>query len=87
MAITIQVEEQVAEALKSLAEAGGLSLEEYLRKIAENAQPSVVPPNGSAADAVRDFDAALDELFAGDARKLPSTPLTYSREDIYFDHD
>jgi len=34
-----------------------------------------------------DFDSALDELFASDTRKLPAVPLTYSRDDIYTDHD
>jgi hypothetical protein len=43
--------------------------------------------DGTEPDAARDFDAALDELFASDSRPLPAVPLTYTREDIYLDHD
>ncbi len=87
MVVTIHIEDQTAQALKAQAQARGLSLEEFLHRIAEGAPVSAVPENGSAIDAVRDFDAALDELFAADSRKLPSVPLTYTREDIYLDHD
>ncbi len=87
MVVTIEIADQTARALTAQAQACGLSLEEYLRRVAEGAPVSAVPGNGSAEDAARDFDAALDELFAGDSRKLPRVPLTYTREDLYSDHD
>ena len=49
-----------------------------------------VPPGATSdepADAVRDFDAAMEELFAADPRVLPVDASTHSRDDIYFDHD
>ncbi len=34
-----------------------------------------------------EFDAILDEFFATDDAKPATLPTTFSREDIYFDHD
>jgi hypothetical protein len=85
MTVTIRIEDQIARALEAEAKARGMSLEEFLQQLAEGARTStgqVSPPNAAG-----DFDAALDELFAGDSRSLPSAAQTYSREDIYADHD
>jgi hypothetical protein len=87
MVVSIQIEERTAQILEAQARACGLSLEDFLRRVSEGMPAPVVPGNGSTADAARDFDAALDELFAGDTRALPAVPLTYTREDIYSDHD
>jgi hypothetical protein len=85
----IELEQQTVEALKERAAARGLTLEAFLRQVATGleapAAASAAAP--SARDAVRDFDAALDELFAADTRRLPPLTLTYTREDIYADHD
>lgn len=85
MAVTIEIEEQTADVLKAQADARGLSLDQFLRQMAGGIQESCVAPPG--ADAARDFDTALDELFAADPRQLPPLHATYSREDIYIDHD
>jgi len=85
--VTIQLEDRTADALKARAQARGLSLEAYLRLMAENGSQEEPAARGDAGQAAREFDAALDDLFADDMRKLPEAPLTYSREDIYFDHD
>jgi hypothetical protein len=87
MVVALQIDERIAHVLEAQARARGLSLEGYLRLLAEDVPPPTVPEDGSAIEAARDFDAALDELFAGDSRKLPAVPLTYTREDIYADHD
>ena len=79
---TIELDDQTLAALRNRAEAQGMSVEGYIGALAGISQPPSAP-----ADQVRDFDAALDELFASDTRPLPADSLTYSREDIYSDHD
>lgn len=87
MTVAIQVEAQTAAILEAQARASGLSVEEFLRRLTEGMAMPNSAGGRSTAEAIRDFDAALDELFAGDSRRLPSVPLTYGREDIYFEHD
>lgn len=83
MSMTIQLEDRTAKALLDRAAARGMTLEAYLNTVAE-----LVPAEQVAASqTARDFDQALDELFAGDARKLPADSSTHTREDIYFDRD
>lgn len=90
---TIQVDEGTVAALKSQAAAHGLTVDEYLRRLAvlhENAAVAPISAGSVQTDASKatdEFDRTLDELFAGDNRALPETALTYSREDIYLDHD
>ncbi|MGD0461878.1 MAG: hypothetical protein ABSB74_05260 [Tepidisphaeraceae bacterium] len=85
MTVTIQLQDQTVEALAAQAAVRGISLEAYLVDLAKtHAHEAQAAP---ILDAVRDFDQTLDELFAGDARPLPSFPLSYSREDIYSDRD
>ena len=85
MTVSIHLEDRTAEALQARADALGLSLDQYIRQIAE--QDAAVPRNGSVEQACEDFDAALDELFANESQSLPATSLTYSRDDIYLEHD
>lgn len=82
MVVSIQVEEQTVEALNAQAQAHGLSLEAYLRSIADNGYPSGQPPMIDMAE----FDRWLDELSEG-AEHIPSLPLDFSRADVYADHD
>jgi hypothetical protein len=84
MAKTIELEDQTVAALAAQAKLRGLSVDQYLRRIAG---VDALEPLHQGAEAVVVFDAALDELFAGDTRLLPPMPLSYSRDDIYFDHD
>ena len=62
-------------------------MEEFLRKVAEGTEelPPTLPQ--PAEQTVREFDAILDALFADDQIAIPSSASTYSREDIYSDHD
>ena len=85
--ITIEIDIETARLLEARAKDRGVSLDAYLRHIAGEGQPiapTMTAPNG---DSTKDFDAALDELFADDARKLPATSTKYDRSDIYDDHD
>jgi hypothetical protein len=84
MAVTITLEDRTASALAARASAAGLSIEEYLRQLAGEIPATIdTPPPGTAED----FDAALNELFNRDARPLPPSNLTYTRDEIYDDHD
>jgi plasmid stability protein len=82
---TLHLDDNLAAALKARADAQGLSVEAYLRSL--TGLPQDVSPAPANGDAAREFDAALDELFARDTRPLPAVALTYSRGDIYHDHD
>ena len=77
--VQIQLEDNVAAALVDRARSCGLSLEEYLAQLATR-EPASSLPRVSGDDAVR-----LIEAEAGPAN--PSYRGTYSREDIYLDHD
>ncbi len=85
MTVTIQLQDQTVEALASQAAARGLSLEEYLAELAKANDPQTQAI--STADRVREFDEALDELFAADTHPLPPLPPGDTREEIYLDHD
>jgi len=87
MTVRIQIEDDTVEALRAQAEAQGLSLEQYVQVILRGAKASNSVSSESPMEAVVDFDEALDQLFASDTRKLPSVASTYSRQDIYGDHD
>jgi hypothetical protein len=80
---TLRIDDAIAEALRAQAEARGLTLDAYLGEIARINAAERSGGGGS----VKEFEAALDELFRGETRELPAIKSTYSREDIYFDHD
>lgn len=82
--VNVQLDDRIAAALRDQAQARGLTLEAYLRTVAE--MPREAVPTGVEGD-LREFDATLEELFAADTRPLPAVPFTYSREEIYSDHD
>lgn len=84
MTLSVPVHPETEAWLRRLAEQAGKDLTSYVADLIEGA---AARNEGNGIDAVGDFDNALDELFAADTRKLPSVPLTYSRDDIYSDHD
>jgi len=79
---TIQIEQELANAIFAEAEAKGLSIDDYLRTLiaSGNGQPQ------SEQMSLAEIDQILDELSEGTEHISP-LPLTFSREDIYFDHD
>lgn len=79
---TIEIEQRTAEILKAKAEARGLSLDAYLRLMAETGDG--IEPGSEMAAA--EIDAVLDDLARGGEGVSP-LPASFSREDIYFDHD
>jgi hypothetical protein len=79
---TIEIEQQTAELLREKAEASGLSLDAYLRLLAECGTLSCQ----SAEMTTAEIDLVLDEISRGGEGKQ-SLPADFSREDIYLDHD
>ena len=75
----IEIEERTAAALRAQADARDLSLEAFLRRIAEAATPINSMPTLPLAE----FEKTVDEL-ATESAVLPSS---FSRADIYTGHD
>jgi hypothetical protein len=76
--VSIQLEDSVAAALAAKARAEGLSLQAYLERLA-GAQLPAAPPRLIGDELQRLFDEAS---VAG-----PDPSCTYTRADIYLDHD
>jgi hypothetical protein len=75
------------------AAASGLSLDAYLQRLLglRNGQPedlslAAETAQPAAVESLAAFRADLEALAEG-TEHLPATPITYSRADIYFDHD
>jgi negative regulator of replication initiation len=75
---TIHLDDTVAAALGSQASALGLSLEDYLRRLAEFSlsQPPTKPLSGER----------LEQLLAEEANAGVVSPGTFTREEIYREH-
>lgn len=92
-AVLEQIAPETVRTLVQQAAASGLSLDAYLQKLIglRNGQSADLSLAGEAAepasaDSLADFRADLEALAEG-TEHLPATPITYSRADIYFDHD
>ncbi len=92
-AVLDQIAPETVQVLVQQATASGLSLNEYLQKLLglKNGQPNDLSLAGFADDTgpVKDLAAFMADMeaLAEGTEHLPATPLTYSRADIYFDHD
>jgi hypothetical protein len=82
MTILIEVAPDTAQMLQANASARKISLDDYLRKLAETDSLTASAPNLS----LEEFDRDMDELAAG-LEGLPVLPQDFSRADIYADHD
>ncbi|MEX2114446.1 MAG: hypothetical protein WD845_14725 [Pirellulales bacterium] len=74
--VSIQLQDSVAAALAANAQAEGLSLQAYLERLA-GAPAAPVPPSGDE----------LERLFDEASVAGPDPSCTYTRADIYLDHD
>lgn len=74
----IQIDDAVAAALGKQADALGVSLEDYLRQLAEHA--SLVAPSQPLSG------EALERLISEEATGDVAIPGTFTREDIYREH-
>jgi hypothetical protein len=82
-ATTISVTFQTAELLQAKAAMHRLSLDEYLRRLAET---DVALTSASPKPRLDEFDHDMDELAAG-LEGLPMLAEDFSRADLYADHD
>ena len=76
--VNIQLQDSVAAALTARAQAEGLSLEAYLEQLAKAGSPAVVPKLSG-----EELSRLLDEASVAG----PPSETSYSRADIYLDHD
>lgn len=84
---TIEVDSATAALLQTKAAAQAVSLDTLLREFAEGANGTAPKTTEAATPAsVDEFMAAMESL-AEDTDHIPPSGLTYTREDIYFDHD
>jgi negative regulator of replication initiation len=77
---TIEIDQRTAKLLQAKAAASGLSLDDYLRRLAESEAPLATAPDAAETDRI------LDELAQG-GENLALLPVDFSREDIYANHD
>jgi hypothetical protein len=77
-----EIAPETIQALIARAAASGLSVNDYLRQLLGINNEAPPAPDGS----LDEFMADLEALAEG-TEHLPPSTLTYSREDIYFDHD
>ena len=80
MTIQIELDEKTAQRFQMAAEQRGLTVEAYLRRLAE----MVAPGNGEPLTN-EEFERLLDEVSEG--LNLQPLPADFSRADIYLDHD
>jgi hypothetical protein len=81
-AVLEQIAPETVQALIIQATANGMSVNDYLSRL-------LGVTNGTQAaqeESIDEFMADV-ELLAEGTEHLPPSTLTYSREDIYFDHD
>lgn len=82
MTIQIEVTSGTAQILRANAAALKISLDDYLRRLAETDSLATL----ASAPLLEEFDQDMDELAAG-LEGLPILPQDFSRADIYSDHD
>ncbi|MGE0883238.1 MAG: hypothetical protein AB7P14_06830 [Blastocatellales bacterium] len=81
MTTQIEVAQDTARMLQANAAARRVSLDDYLRSLAEADSLA-----GLQSPSLEEFDRDMDELAAG-LEGLPVLPEDFSRADIYDDHD
>ncbi|MBI1766692.1 MAG: hypothetical protein HYR56_35245 [Acidobacteria bacterium] len=84
--LTLEINNPVTlNAIATAAARQGVPANAYVLDLVETALGAEATLNGAGASLAQ-FSAALEALSEG-TEHLPATPLTYNREDIYFDHD
>jgi hypothetical protein len=83
MATEFEVRPEIADKLAKLAKARGVTVDELLQEVLIKLEP---PPDGLTEASLEEFERDMDLLAEG-LEHLPAYRGTYSREDIYLDHD
>ena len=82
MATPLEIQPDLADKLTTLAKARGVSVDDLLKEIIETLEPR---SNGELS--LEEFDRDMDLLTQGLEHLPVNYQGTYSREDIYSDHD
>ena len=82
--VTIEIDRATATILQAKAATQGVSLETLLRHLAANG--TAATEEASSQTSIEQFMADMESLSEG-TEHIPATPISYNREDIYFDHD
>ena len=82
MATSLEIQPDLAHKLTTLAKSRGLSVDDLLKEIIDAFEPR---PNGEFS--LEEFDRDMDLLTQGLEHLPAKYQGTYSREDIYSDHD
>ena len=83
MTLTIKIKPAIEVRIHAEASAQNLSVEEFVQRIVENNFVG----NGFAEASLEEFERNLDLLVKGSENFSSRYNGTYSREDIYLDHD
>jgi len=83
MTLTIEIKPEIEARIYAEASANNLSVEEFVQRIVENN----FVENGFTEVSLEEFERNMDLLAEGSENLLPVYSGTYSREDIYLDHD
>ena len=82
MATPLEIQPDLADKLTTLAKARGVSVDDLLKEIIETLEPR---SNGEFS--LAEFDRDMDLLTQGMEHLPANYQGSYSREDIYSDHD
>jgi hypothetical protein len=83
MATELEIRPEIVDKLAKLAKARGVTVEELLQDVLNKLGP---PPDELTVVSLEDFERDMDLLAEG-LEHLPAYQSTYSRDDIYLDHD
>ena len=81
--VTIEIDQATAAVLQAKASVQGMTLEAFLRHFAGTSNGTAIANEHSDLD---QFLADMEAMSEG-TEHIPASPITYNREDIYFDHD
>ncbi len=81
--LTIEIDQTTAAILQAKAATQGVSRDTLLRNLAANG--TTATKEASSPTSLEQFMADMESLSKG-TEHIPATPITYNREDIYFDH-
>lgn len=77
-----QIAPEIFQAIVAQASASGLTLNDYLAQLIGYTNGT----HSAEEESLTEFMADMEAL-AEDTEHLPPSTMTYTREDIYFDHD
>ncbi|MDX6288576.1 MAG: hypothetical protein QOH42_375 [Blastocatellia bacterium] len=82
MATPLDIQPDIADKLTALAKARGVSVDDLLKGIID-----AIEPHSNGVFSLEEFDRDMDLLAQGLEHLSTNDQGTYSREDIYSDHD